>query len=102
MCIGGDADYSIANIMILTEEEEGMHKASAVYGYEEMVLAMANIGIQSGGAKRGGGAVLGGYHYHSYLKKIPPSCGGGGALCRFFSTRGKIRCCEFSQSTMMF
>ena len=33
MCIGEDADYSIANIMILTEDEEGMHKAWAVYGY---------------------------------------------------------------------
>ena len=56
MCMGGDADYSIANIMICTEEKRGLHKAMAVYGYGERVLAMANIGIQSGGAKRGGGA----------------------------------------------
>lgn len=73
MCIGVDADYSIANIMILTEDEEGMHKAGAVYGYGEGVLALANIGIQSGGAKRGGGAGLGGYYHYPYLKTIPPS-----------------------------
>lgn len=64
MCMGGDADYSIANIMILTGEEEGVHKAQAVYGYEKRVLAMANIGIQSVGAKLGGGAGLGGYYYY--------------------------------------
>ena len=101
MCIGGYADYSIANIMILTEEEEGMHKARAVYGYEKRVLAMANIGIQSGGAKRGGGAGLGGYYYNPYLKTIPPSCGGGGALWWCFSMQVKMRWCEFSQSTLM-
>ena len=54
-----------------------MHKVLAVYGYEKRVLAMANIGIQSGGAKQGGGAGLGGYYYYPYLKTIPPSCGGG-------------------------
>ena len=57
-----------------------MHKAQAVYEYEEMFLALANIGIQSGGAKRGGAVDLGGYYYCPYLKTIPPSCGGGGAL----------------------
>ena len=69
MCMGGEADYSIANIMILTEDKEGVHKARVVYGYEKRVLAMANIGIQSGGAKRGGGAGLGGYYYHPYLNE---------------------------------
>lgn len=63
MCMGGETDYNIANIMISNVEEEGMHKAKAVYGYEEGALAKANIGIQSGGAKRGGGAGLGGYYY---------------------------------------
>lgn len=71
--MGEDADYSIANIMILTDGKEGVHNAKAVYGYEKRVLAMANIGIQSGGAKRGGGAGLGGYYYHPNPKTIPPS-----------------------------
>lgn len=64
MCRGVDADHSIANIMIRTVADEGMHKAGGVYGYGERALALANIGIQSGGAKRGGGAGLGGYYHY--------------------------------------
>ena len=36
MCRGGDAYYSIANIMILTVEKRGAHKGKDGYGYEEM------------------------------------------------------------------
>ena len=64
MCRGGDADYSIANIMILTVADEGMHKDGDVYGYGERVLALVNIGIQRGGAKRGGGAGVQVLHQH--------------------------------------
>ena len=78
-----------------------MYKALAVHGYEKGVLALENIGVQSGGAKRGGGAGLGGYYYYPYIKAIPPSCGGGGAFGWCLSMRGKVRWCEFSQSTLM-
>lgn len=79
-----------------------MHKGRDVYGYEVWVLALANIGIQSGGAKRGGGAGLVGYYHYPYPKKIPPSCCGGGALGWCFGKRGKMRWFKFSQSTCMF
>ena len=69
MCRGGDADYSIANIMILTVADEGMHKDVDVYGYEERVVALVNIGIQSGGAKRGGGAGVQVLHIHLHPKE---------------------------------
>ena len=36
MCRGEEADYSIANIMISTEERRGAHKGQDGYGYEEM------------------------------------------------------------------
>ena len=44
MCMGGDADYSIANIMILTVEKRGAHKEKAGSGCTKRALTLAYIG----------------------------------------------------------